>query len=439
MLATPVGPARVAFERLMARYAAALRAGSALAAGLAAFVGLAPPASPPLVTVAVAALVAWAGCYLTVALNRGWTWWLVPADVAVAAGLCLGHGGLVSAAVLPDGSSWVFVAASATVIVSQLNPRPALGVLATVLVTAAHVGGLRLAGQAGPSGYSAVLLLQGTIVGALMGILRRSSRAADAAIAEHEAVQRDAAVRAACRAEEREHRQLLHDSVSATLTVVSAGGLAASSVRLRDQATRDLAVIERLQAPVGGAEVGSEGTLAAAVDTIGQLSTARGAPGGPVAAVGGTSAAPGSGEAGLGGWLAPLGAAAGPMLAIEAAIANVAVPAAVGAALAGAVAEALTNVSRHAATARVELRAVPVPGGVLVELADDGPGFDPLRVPAHRRGLRESVIARMRAVGGSAAVASQPGAGTRIVLRWPADPTVPVDQIGSAGRGGPDG
>jgi signal transduction histidine kinase len=127
------------------------------------------------------------------------------------------------------------------------------------------------------------------------------------------------------------------------------------------------------------------------------------------------------------------------MLAIDAAIADVAVPAAVGAALAGAVAEALTNVSRHAPDARVRLRAGPAPGGVLVEVADDGPGFDPSRVPAHRLGLRESVVARMRAVGGSAAVASRPGAGTRIMLRWPADPAVPTDQVGSTGAGGPDG
>src|SRR5262249_15109842 len=119
--------------------------------------------------------------------------------------------------------------------------------------------------------------------------------------------------------------------------------------------------------------------------------------------------------------------------AIEVAIADVAVPAAVGAAIAGAVAEALTNVSRHAATARVQLRAVPAPGGVLVEVVDDGPGFDPSRVPAHRRGLRESVLGRMRAVGGSAAVASRPGAGTGIVLCWPADPAVLAEEVGSAG------
>src|SRR5262249_46052348 len=242
---TATGPARVAFERLLARYAAALRAGSALAAAPVAFVGLAPPASLPVVTVTVTMLVAWAGGYLAVAVTRGWTWWLVPVDVAVAAGLCVGHGRLVPGAVLPDGSSWVFVAASTTVITSQLAPRAALGVLATLLVTAAHVAGLRLAGVAGPSGYSAVLLVQGTLVGALMTILRRSSRAADAAIAEHEAVRRDAAVRAARRAGGREYCPLLPDSGTATLTVVGPGGVAGGTGRVRGPAGRRPAVVAR--------------------------------------------------------------------------------------------------------------------------------------------------------------------------------------------------
>src|SRR6266540_2447655 len=122
-------------------------------------------------------------------------------------------------------------------------------------------------------------------------------------------------------------------------------------------------------------------------------------------------------------------ATAPPALAVEVAVAEVAVPAAVGAALAAAVAEALRNVVRHAGVDRVRLHAWPAHGVVRVELADDGRGFDPARVRAHRRGLRESVVARMSQVGGSAAITSRPGAGTRIVLQWP---TISADSPGPA-------
>jgi len=427
MAAMAIGPAQAAFERLMARYAAGLRAGSAVAAGIAAIVGLAPPASPALVGVAIAGLLVWAGSYAVVALTRGWTRWLVVGDIAVAAVLCVAHRGLVPADVVADGSSWVFVVASTTVIISQLNPRQLLGVAATVLLTGAHAGGLLLAGRTGSFAFSVVLAVQGVLVGSLMGFLRGASRAADAAIAEHEAVERDAAVRAARRAEEREHFRLLHDSVSATLTVVSAGGVASSSPALRAQARRDLEVIERIQAPTtfppsrpvadpAADPAARQATNAAARPAAGPADHPEaGLAGQPEA---GTPDQP-AGRGDLGRWLAPVVVGAGPALAVESAIREAAVPDAVGAALAGAVAEALANVARHAGVARARLRATPVHGGVLVELADDGIGFDPARVPPHRRGLRESVVGRMKAVGGSATITSRPGMGTRIVLRWP--------------------
>ena len=72
--------------------------------------------------------------------------------------------------------------------------------------------------------------------------------------------------------------------------------------------------------------------------------------------------------------------------------------------------EALTNVARHAGPARARVHAGPADGGgVTVEVADDGAGFDPAAVPASRRGIRESLVGRMAAVGGTAAVSSVPG------------------------------
>jgi signal transduction histidine kinase len=386
MPATASGPAQAAFERLMARCAAALRAGSALAGAAALLVGIGPPARLVPVLAAAVALLAWAGAYSWWLLTRGWSRWLAGADIAVAATLCLAGSALLPAAVAGDGSSGVFVAASATVIIGQLGPVPPLGVAATTVVSAAHVAGLRLGPHPTTSAFSLILVLQGVLVGGLMVVLRRSARAADAALAEQESARRDAAVQAARRDEEREHFRLLHDSVSATLTVIAAGGLPASTPALRAQASRDLRVVERLQDPA----------------------TAVPPPRAPGPYVD------------LGHSLAPVAATAGPALVIEAAAA-LSVPAEVGAALAAAVAEALTNVARHAQATGARLRVVPVGGGARIELVDDGRGFDPAQVPAHRRGLRESVVARMHAIGGTAAITSAPGQGTRVVLHWPAD------------------
>ncbi|WP_446034018.1 sensor histidine kinase, partial [Streptomyces olivaceus] len=99
--------------------------------------------------------------------------------------------------------------------------------------------------------------------------------------------------------------------------------------------------------------------------------------------------------------------------------APVMLPGPVATALADAVAEALTNVARHAGTTTARVGAREVGAGAVVEVVDGGSGFDPATVPAHRRGLRESVTGRMAAVGGNASVESRPGAGTRVTLRWP--------------------
>jgi signal transduction histidine kinase len=53
---------------------------------------------------------------------------------------------------------------------------------------------------------------------------------------------------------------------------------------------------------------------------------------------------------------------------------------------------------------------------VEVFVRDRGPGFDPARVPADRRGLRESVLGRMERHGGRAAIHSTPGLGTEVEL-----------------------
>jgi signal transduction histidine kinase len=88
-----------------------------------------------------------------------------------------------------------------------------------------------------------------------------------------------------------------------------------------------------------------------------------------------------------------------------------------GEALAAAAREALRNAARHAAGAAVFVFAEIGPRGVEVFVRDEGPGFVFADVPSERRGLRDAVIGRMAAVGGSAAIESAPDEGTEVALR----------------------
>ena len=75
--------------------------------------------------------------------------------------------------------------------------------------------------------------------------------------------------------------------------------------------------------------------------------------------------------------------------------------------------------TRHAGTGRADVTVRDADHGLIVEVSDQGRGFDPRLVATSRRGIRESIRARMEAIGGGAEVISAPGEGTRVVLRWP--------------------
>jgi signal transduction histidine kinase len=90
--------------------------------------------------------------------------------------------------------------------------------------------------------------------------------------------------------------------------------------------------------------------------------------------------------------------------------------------------EALHNALRHGSPSRVEVRLATRGGSVLLEISDDGRGFDPTG-PAGasgRLGLA-SMRERARAVGGRLDVRSAVGAGTTVRL------TVPVAGAGGGG------
>ena len=81
--------------------------------------------------------------------------------------------------------------------------------------------------------------------------------------------------------------------------------------------------------------------------------------------------------------------------------------------------QAISNSLQHASASGLEvvLEASGDPAGLVVEIRDEGAGFDVGAVPDDRLGIRASIIARMAAVSGSGVVSS--GAdGTRVRLEW---------------------
>jgi signal transduction histidine kinase len=88
--------------------------------------------------------------------------------------------------------------------------------------------------------------------------------------------------------------------------------------------------------------------------------------------------------------------------------------------LAGAVVaaarEAMLNAVKFAGEAPVSVYAELSERRIEVFVRDRGAGFDLAAVPVARRGVRESIVGRMRRAGGNAAVRSLPGGGTEVEI-----------------------
>jgi signal transduction histidine kinase len=88
-------------------------------------------------------------------------------------------------------------------------------------------------------------------------------------------------------------------------------------------------------------------------------------------------------------------------------------------ALVAAAREATVNAAKWSGADVVSLFAEVEPGEVSLYVRDRGRGFDPDAVPADRKGLAQSIQARMARRGGSATVRSAPGEGTEVSLTMP--------------------
>lgn len=85
-------------------------------------------------------------------------------------------------------------------------------------------------------------------------------------------------------------------------------------------------------------------------------------------------------------------------------------------ALVQATGEAVTNAAKHSGAPRVDVYAEVEPDRIEVFIRDRGCGFDPDAIRSDRRGVRESIRARMERHKGTARFRTAPGEGTEVRL-----------------------
>ncbi|MEU7474790.1 ATP-binding protein [Lentzea sp. NPDC042327] len=289
---------------------------------------------------------------------------------------------------------WTLTVLTTTLITWQWQHPPRVTVPATALLLVVAVT------AAGPD-VLVRAVLESVLARLAYELLRRSSRRVDV-LRERAASQNRAAAVALDRSRrEREYLALLHDTAAATFLMAAHGGEPSA---VAAQARRDLVVLAERDNAQGTVDLG------AALVAVG-----RDRAGVRVAA--GSAVAGGQVDARV---------AVAPVEAVP-------VPAVVALAFVRSVRELLTNVARHAPGATADVVVSRVDGGATVVVRDDGPGFVPADVAPHRRGVRESVVERVRAVGGSVEIDSVPGAGTTVRLAWTAGKS-PADHAAALDR-----
>jgi len=82
--------------------------------------------------------------------------------------------------------------------------------------------------------------------------------------------------------------------------------------------------------------------------------------------------------------------------------------------------EALANVARHSQAGSTKIKLIKTKHIAILEVADDGSGFDPASGSVHGMGLA-TMQERIEALGGVLSIYSRPGKGTRVLARCKLD------------------
>ncbi|MEO5919785.1 MAG: ATP-binding protein [Pseudolysinimonas sp.] len=200
-------------------------------------------------------------------------------------------------------------------------------------------------------------------------------------------------------AQRRQSARLLHDTVLATLTLLAHSGVGVKPDALREQAADDARLLRQLR-------LGSNPTPPAEGEPY--LSTA-------------TSPLPIMDEIVLGTTLESVQQRFSRMgLQVSwHGTGQVLLPSEVLDAFLLALAECLENVRRHSGVTEAHVTITEDEKIVRALVTDSGVGFDIGNIDDAKLGFTESVVARLRDVGGNARLFSAPGSGTTVVLEVP--------------------
>ena len=193
-------------------------------------------------------------------------------------------------------------------------------------------------------------------------------------------------------ARRRQSARLLHDTVLATLTLLAHSGRGVAETALRAQAAEDAALLRQLRLgytpnPAASGDYRlrqvEESTLGNTLESVKQRFKRMGL----------DVAWHGTG--------------------------HVLLPAETLDAFLLALAECLENVRRHSGESEAHVTITDDDVTVRAMITDSGVGFDMSEVSPGRLGFTESIVARVRDVGGNARLFSAPGSGTTVVLEVP--------------------
>lgn len=193
-------------------------------------------------------------------------------------------------------------------------------------------------------------------------------------------------------ARRRQGARLLHDTVLATLTLLAHSGVGVSVGALREQAAEDAALLRQLRLgftpdPVSSGDYKlkpvEESTLGNTLESVKQRFRRMGLE---------------VNWHGTGQVLLPSDILDSFLLAL---------------------AECLENVRRHSGVSEAHVTITDDETTVRAMVTDAGKGFDVSAIQEGRLGFTESIVARLRDVGGNARLFSSPGSGTTVVLEVP--------------------
>ena len=233
-------------------------------------------------------------------------------------------------------------------------------------------------------GWSSMTLIGAWIVAAVPQVGRRIASIGRAHRAERHASELEA--------QRRQNARLLHDTVLATLTLLAHSGVGVAPAALQQQAGEDARLLRQLRLGASPAP-----------DRSGQYNLE------PVE------------ETVLGTTLESVKQRFGRM-GLEVSwhgTGQVLLPSDVLDAFLLALAECLENVRRHSGVTEAHVTIVDDATTVRAMVTDAGVGFVLDDVDSARLGFKESVVARLKEVGGQARLFSSPGSGTTVVLEVP--------------------